>query len=208
MNKLAVSLFALSIISPMAFAEDVNQRESKQSGVFIGVDYYKGDTEIERDFSPGGTLEEEFDIKGYRLKFGVHDENNIRFQGFIKIESLEDDIVALASDGKILGFGADALFTFPVNPSFSPYALVGMSSDYAELDDDGVDYSEDSINGFALKAGLGALFKLNRHVELQAGWDIQYRSWQEMEIDGAFGDANLEQEDTSNSIHIGLNFFF
>jgi hypothetical protein len=139
-----------------------------------------------------------------RLKFGVHDKNNIRFQGYLKIEDFDD-----AFDDKIYGFGADALFTFPVQPTFSPYLLVGISSDWTELDDPGIEYSEDSLNAFALKGGVGALFRLSQKIELQAGFDIQYRSWQEIEVDDPiFGRVDIEQEDVSKTLYLGLNFFF
>ena len=149
-----------------------------------------------------------FDHSGLRLKFGVQDQNNIRFQAYIKIEDLEDDIPILASEGKIYGLGADALFTIPTSSKFTPYFLLGLSSDFAELDDPGIDYSEDTLRSFSLKAGLGGLFKLDKHIELQAGYDVHYRSWQEIEIVDSGRTADVEQHDVSKTFHVGLNFFF
>lgn len=100
------------------------------------------------------------------------------------------------------------MFTFPTSSSFTPYVLVGMSSDFAELDDEGIDYSEDSLSGFSLKTGIGALIKLNKQFEFQTGFDIHYRSWQEIQFVDITGSFDLEQHDVSKTFYAGLNFFF
>jgi opacity protein-like surface antigen len=208
MNKLAIGLVSLFFLSPALYAADDIQTEEKKSGIFIGLDYFDGATEITREITSVATLKRDLDHSGVRLKFGVQDQNNIRFQAYIKIEDLEVNVPVLSSDGKIFGLGADALFTFPTSSNFRPYALLGMSSDFAELDDSGVEYSEDTLRAFSLKAGLGGLFKLNNHIELQAGYDVQYRSWQEIEVIDLSGVTSVEQHDVAKTFHVGLNFFF
>ncbi|MFT6907913.1 MAG: opacity protein-like surface antigen [Oleiphilaceae bacterium] len=207
MNKLAVSFISISLISSAVIAEEPVSAQERNTGVFIGLDVFDGETELTREFS-SSTGKSDIDQSGFRLKFGVQDKNNIRFQGYFKVESLGNDIPALASDGKIYGFGADAMFTFPTSSNFSPYVLIGLSSDFAELDDDGTDYSEDSLSAFALKAGAGGLFKLNKQFEFQIGYDVHYRSWQEIQSVDITGSVDLEQHDVSKIIYVGLNFFF
>lgn len=207
MKKFVLKLIFLCFVCSSIYAADNTVEERKRS-IFLGVDYFDGATEITRDISSAGRSKRDFDHSGVRLKFGVQDLNDIRFQAYIKIEELEDDIPALASSGKIYGFGADALFTFPTSSNFTPYILVGMGSNFAELDDAGVDYSEDILRAFLLRAGLGGLFKLNKHVELQAGYDFHYRSWEDIEFVDPTGTFNIEQHDVSKTYYIGLNFFF
>ena len=200
MKKVVSSLAVLSMISGGVLAEDIVQPQ-KVSEVFVGVDYFQGESEYSIDVTGVFSGEKDFDQKGYRLKLGVHDKNNIRFQGYLKVEDFDD-----AFDEKIYGLGADALFTMPVQPNFKPYLLIGFSSDWTELDDPGIDYSEDSINAFTFKGGVGALFRLNQSLELQAGIDFQYRSWQEIQIVGT--GVDIEQDDKSQTFYLGLNVFF
>tara|TARA_R110001592_G_scaffold140906_2_gene362032 strand:- start:4673 stop:5302 length:630 start_codon:yes stop_codon:yes gene_type:complete len=209
MLKIVVGLLTLllSLSSSALFADEISQAKKSGPKIFIGVDYFDGETNLDRDFSSLGSQELDIDVTGYRLKFGVQIEDNIRVQGFIKIEDLDEEVFALSADGKIYGIGGEAQLMIPVNPNFSPYVLVGLSSDFTELDDPGVDYSEDTINGVALKAGVGALFRFNDYVELQAGWNIQYRTWQDIEFE-SLGTVDLEQEDISQTFLVGLNFFF
>lgn len=209
MFKIVVGLLTLllSLSSSELFADDMPQSQRNGPQVFIGVDYSAGDTELDRDFSSIGSQKLDIDVTSYRLKFGVQVQDNIRVQGFIKVEDLDEEIPAFSSDGKIYGIGGEVQLMLPVNSNFAPYILAGMSSDFTELDDPGVEYSEDFINGAALKAGVGALFRFNDHVELQAGWNIQYRTWQDIEFE-SLGSVDLEQEDISQSFLVGLNFFF
>ena len=201
MKKIISSLAVMSMMSGIALAEEALQPQ-KASEVFIGVDYFKGESEYSVDVTGVFSGDKDFDQKGFRLKLGVHDRNNIRFQGYLKIEDFED-----AFDEKIYGLGADAMFTMPVQPTFKPYLLVGFSSDWSELKDEpGVEYTEDSIRAFTLKGGLGALFRVNQTLEFQAGIDFQYRTWQEIQIVGTTVD--IEQDDSSQTLYLGLNLFF
>jgi hypothetical protein len=204
MNKLAFGLLLLSLLSPSIFAEENIPVEEESSSIFLGVDYFQGESKISADIG-FATFKEEFDQSGFRIKFGVQNENNIRFQGYIKSEDFED-----AFDDKVYGFGADAIFTFPVKPNFRPYFLVGFSSDFTKLDDEGIEYSEDTLNALALKIGVGALFRVNKHIEFQTGYDIQHRTWQDIKvIDSISGrTAEIEQDDKSRTFYAGLNFFF
>ena len=206
MNKLVVSLLSLSLLSPCLLAEESVPVEEKSSKVFVGVDYFKGESELSIDFSGGlsGAAEMDFDQTGYRLKIGFQERENFRFQGYFKIEDFDD-----AFTEKVYGLGADALFIIPTQSNFSPYFLVGFSSDFTELDDEGIEYSEDTLNALALKFGVGALVKINKQVEFQVGYDIQYRTWQDIKVvDPIFGTTDVEQEDKSRTFYAGLNFFF
>lgn len=201
MKKIVSSLAVWSMVSAAVFAEEAVEPQ-KSSEVFIGVDYFQGESDYNVEFSGLGSFDEDFDQTGFRIKLGVHDKNNIRFQGYLKVEDLDEQF-----DEKIYGLGADAMFTFPVQPTFKPYILLGFSSDWTELDDEpGIEYSEDSLNAFALKGGLGVLFRVNQTLELQAGMDFQYRTWQEIKIVGT--GVDIEQDDKSNTLTLGVNLFF
>ena len=206
MKKLAASLLSLSLLSTGLLAEESVAVEEKNSGVFVGVDYFNGESELSFDFSGGlsGSGDMDFDQTGYRLKIGFQERDNFRFQGYFKIEDFDE-----AFDEKVYGFGADALFIIPTESNFSPYFLLGFSSDFTELDDQGIEYSEDTLNALALKFGVGALVKINKKVEFQLGYDIQYRTWQDIKVvSSMFGTADIEQEDKSRTFYAGLNFFF
>ncbi len=209
MNKIAVGLviFSCSLSSSMLLAGELLQSKSSGPKIFFGVDYFDGETNLDRDHSTIGNVDFDIDVTGYRIKLGVQAQENLRVQGFFKVEDLDKEIFALSSDGKIYGIGGEGQLMLPINPNFSPYVLGGISADFAELDDPGVEYSEETINGIALKAGVGALLKFNEHIELQLGWNIQYRTWQDIEFDES-GSIELEQEDISQTYMVGLNFFF
>lgn len=205
MKQLAVSLLSLSLLSTAVFSKEQTVEDERSSGLFVGIDHFQGESELSVDFSGFGSSDEDFDQTGYRIKFGVQDQNNIRFQGYLKIEDFDD-----AFDEKIYGFGADALFTIPTESGLRPFFLLGFSSDYTELDDEGIEYSEDTISAFAFKAGLGALYKLNKNIEIQAGYDIQYRTWQDIKMIDSMSliSTDVELDDQSNTFYAGLNFFF
>lgn len=206
MNKFVVSLLSLSLLSPCLLAEESVSVEEKSSKVFVGVDYFNGESELSVDLSGSlsGSAEMDFDQTGHRLKIGFQERDNFRFQGYFKIEDFDD-----AFTEKVYGLGADALFIIPTESNFNPYFLLGFSSDFTELEDEGIEYSEDTLNALALKIGVGALVKINKQVEFQVGYDIQYRTWQDIKvIHPVFGTVDIEQEDKSRTFYAGLNFFF
>ena len=101
MIKLVSAVLVLALISSGIYAQDIVHQQDKSPGFFVGVDYFSGETEINRDISSNESFERELDHSGFRLKFGVQSKRNIRVQGYIKIEDLEDEIPLLSSNGKI-----------------------------------------------------------------------------------------------------------
>mgnify|MGYP002150045980 CR=1 FL=1 len=208
MKKVIAGMLAFSLLSTAVSAEVVNESQTvtNRTGAYIGLDLFQGETAAEMDISGSftGSAEKDFDQDGFRLKLGKTDQNNTRYQVYFKSEDTDEFF-----DENVYGLGMDVMKAFPLsNNDLQAFILGGVSLDWTELEDDGVDYSEDSLNAFAFKLGLGALYRLNDTIEVVAGYDWQYRSWQEITFVGAGGSVDVKQEDTSKTFYAGLNFYF
>lgn len=208
MKRIFTYVFFLSIISLDVFAQEVIKNESDNSKVFVGVDYFTGESTLSTENSEVAprSYDTDLDQTGIRFKLGVQGDNNIRYQGFIKIEELDE-----VFDETLYGFGADALFTYSKASKLNPFFLVGFSSGFTELSDESVEYTEEMLNALALKIGVGALVKLDKRIELQVGYDYQYRMWEEIkykEKDDELYNNEIDMKDTSQSFYAGINFFF
>ena len=64
----------------------------------------------------------------------------------------------------------------------------------------------------ALKIGLGTSYKINKTFELIAGFDWQYRVWQDIDVidinPPTIYAYTIEQEDISKNLYLGVNIYF
>jgi len=211
MKKITAGLLVLGLFSSVATA-DTNESvtEGTLSKTYLGLDIYQGESNF--DISGGGfSGDKDFDLDGFRLKFGKSSPENIRYQVYFKSEEIDGyDFF----DDNIYGIGMDVIKTIPVGGDrLSLFGLLGAGLDWMELEDDAFsDYNEDSLNAFHVKLGFGATYQINSSIEVISGFDLQFRSWQEIEtihIDNAgIHSDDLEIEDTSTTFYAGLNFYF
>ncbi len=204
-SSLAVATLALSL-SQTALAQDTPSSTSKKPSAFVGVEYYSGESTLDSKLSGDvtGSGEVDFDLTGYKIKFGKEQKNGFRFQAYAFYEDSEDQF-----EEGTYGFGADVIKHFSVGSGIKPFLMLGANVGSTKLEEvDGINYSDDRRSAFAIKAGLGALFQVSSSIELYAGYDIQYRMWQDIEYFAGASEVTLEQDDTSNSLFAGFNFFF
>ena len=216
MKKTTVSALVFCLASTAAAAETElpnNDAQQKDSNIYIGLDFFNGDTEFDSE----GMNKLETDQKGFRFKIGVLVENGIRIEGFFKKEETEENAV-LYSDGfsfeyiqfdkSIFGLGANAIKTFSTTIKVSPFVRIGAGYDWRDVGSSpGIVLTEDSQMGVNINLGLGAIVKVADRIELNGGFDWQYRTWQEIEFVGVDVE-NLEISDTATNFYLGANFFF
>jgi len=210
MKKVAAGLLAFGMFSSIASAESSNGsvETASISKTYLGVDIYQGESNFDLSFD-GFSDDEDFDVDGFRLKFGKSSPENVRYQVYFKSEETDDFF-----DENVYGIGLDVMKTIPVGVDrLSLFGLAGVGLDWTELNDDaGIEYEEDSLNAFHFKLGVGASYQINQSIEVITGFDWQYRSWQDIEFIGldnnGFTTADLEIEDTSITFYAGLNFYF
>lgn len=210
MKKLVVGLLSLGLFTTPVLAEIESQTapeapQTKKSRFYVGVDLFQGDSEFELTSTGDlvGKLEKEFDQDGLRVKLGAELEDNWRVQGYFKREDTD------AFDNDIYGIGVDVIKSFQVTNRFYPFIQAGVSFDWVELEKSPYAYyTEDSLNATALKLGIGARFDVTDSVELMAGYDWQYRKWQDIEVYQYPFIYTIEQEDTSKTLYLGFNVNF
>ncbi len=187
--------------------------QEEKSELYLGLDIFSGTTDYDRDYSgfvPAGVqnVSEDLDQDGFRLKFGAELENNWRIQGYFQAEDLEQ------FDNNVLGIGVDIIKGFELAPKFQLFVLGGMGIHWTELEDkDGVIYDEDYISAVSLKIGTGLMYRFTQTFEVVGGFDLQYRSWAEMDAieinsSGLSAAYTLEQEDISKTFYLGMNIHF
>ena len=218
MNKVLAGLLACSALSTSVLANsdipapqndsssDLTQtNKTDNKGLYVGVEYFNGESSYEASFSDHRIESQDIDVDqdGFRVKFGAQLPNNLRVQGYVKKEEIEDDSNA------IYGFGAEFLKIFAVNNKILPFVKGGVGLDWTDLETDGTVYlSEDEIYGYGLKVGAGAMYKVTNTLELVGGLDLQYRRWQDIEIYQLSRNITIEQNDTSITLYAGVNFHF
>ena len=221
MNNTSITLLTLSLLTTPAFAESqtetpaepqavapVEAVEQQKSRLYVGLDVFNGETSAEIKASVSGftsiSNKKDFDLDGFRLKLGAELENNWRFQGYFKSEDADK-----FTENKIYGLGLDLIKSFHVSDKFSPFILAGIGYDWTKLEDEpNVVLIEDELSAVNLKLGLGAAYKITNSIEVLGGFDWQYRTWQDIELIGAYNSVTFEQKDTSKTLYLGLNVFF
>lgn len=173
--------------------------------VYIGLDYFKGETEqkvtVKGDLI--GSERTELDQDGVRFKWGAILKNSWRIQGSFKNEEVE------YFDNDVYGIGMDVIKGFPVTSHFSPFIQTGVGYDWTELGAvESLIASRNSMKAFTLKLGAGVLYEFADTVEVMAGIDWQYRSWDRVNLSDSISSIKIETEDTAETLYVGLNLLF
>jgi len=212
MKRLLVStLISVSLVAPSLMAESneientnevVTSGAEEKSGLYLGLDYFTGTTNMETTVTGGRIYarDEDLDVDGFRLKLGTESEDGWRVQGYFKSENIEN------SDDNIYGIGVDVIKGFAVTPKFSPFIQAGVGYDWTALEDDGsVVYETDYLAALNFKLGVGAMYKITDTLEILGGFDWQYRNWQDIELTNYSSSSTIDFGDTSTNVYVGLN---
>lgn len=189
-----------------AAPSQTHQHSKAQSTTYLGIDFFAGETDVSQTLSGSISADgdDSFDYSGFRLKLGAQSRDHLRFQGYFAFEEIDEDAFF---DNSIFTMGADVMLTGGNSGGLQPYVLGGVTLGWTTLDDNAlVDYQDDIWRSIGLKLGVGALYSVGDKVELTAGLDWAYRSWQEIKYIGPSGQVTLETEDTATSLLIGLNY--
>lgn len=218
MNRLLAGILVCSALISSVLADthesetqpspdtEISQSEkSNSSGLYVGVEYFLGESSYDVSFSDPRIVSQSTDLDqdGFKVKFGAKLPSDIRIQGYFKNEKLED------TDNRVYGLGAEFLKVFELNSKLLPFIKGGAGYDWTELETDGWAYmEEDTLYAYSLKVGAGAMYKLTDTVELVGGLDLQYRKWQDIDVYYGYRFATIEQNDTSKALYAGINFHF
>jgi len=196
----------------MSFISTALLAEEDTTDFYFGLDVFTGETDYDVDKSgiyplwqPG--RDEDLDQDGFRVKLGARLEDEWRLQGYFQYEDIE------TLNNKIYALGFDVIKGFRVTPKFKPFVLVGVGLHWREAEDElYVRYDDDSFTAVSAKIGVGAAYELNETFELVGGFDLQYRSWADMDVieiqpSNTYA-YTLEQEDVSKTFYIGVNAYF
>ncbi len=207
MRKTFIIIISCLFLSQGVQAElESKSEKSNAPKVFLGLEYFQGDSTLESDLSGAisASLEEDFDLSGFKIKMGKEFKEALRFQAYIAIEDAEDGF-----ENQILILGADVIKRFPINSKISPFLLAGAFAGSTELEDSpGIEYVDDQLHMLGLKIGLGGIFHVNQSFEVVLGADFNYRKWQEIKYIGGGSSVTLEQNDQSNVWYAGFNYHF
>jgi hypothetical protein len=160
-----------------------------QWAVLSGEDSDTGD-----DFSDDGPG------LGIRLGYGF----NERIAAYLALDGIsifpEEGAAALEDERYSLGIvDLGARYHFPAGPSLVPFAeaaLTAQSVTYDLADSD----TDIHARGGGVTLGGGAQYFLGRTVALEAGADVTFCRFSEVEIDGPDGDVTFDLEDTDATI--------
>ena len=170
MKQVTAGVLVFGLCSSIAFAENNNTQveTGSISKTYLGLDVYQGESNFDMSFS-GLSADDDFDLDGFRLKFGKSSPENVRFQAYFKSEETDDFF-----DENVYGIGFDVIKTIPVGGDrLSIFGLAGAGLDWTELkDDDFAEYDDDSLNAFHIKLGFGATYQLNDSIEVITGFDL------------------------------------
>lgn len=218
MNRLLAGIFACSVLSSSVLADThepqphesseaaVSQSEkSNSSGLYVGAEYFNGESSYDLSFSDPRIVSQSVDLDqdGFKVNFGAKLPNNIRIQGYFKNEKLE------GADNRIYGLGAEFLKVFEASSKFFPFIKGGAGYDWTDLETEpGLYLEEETIYGYSLKVGAGAMYQLTDTIELVGGLDLQYRKWQDIDLYYGYRVVTIEQNDTSKKLYVGVNFHF
>jgi len=197
MKKMIIGLGLISLLTgTQAMAEE-------SSELYVGLDYFKSSNTITVD-ALGQSVEGDNDSGGLRLKFGADLEDNWRVQGYLAREVYDQTLFDDTND-ELYELGVEVVKAFAVTPEFLPFVQVGIG--YGVMSVEG--YNESSISELSLKAGLGVMYKVTPKVEVLAGFDYQYRKWQDIEMYvSGFGNQTLETSEKSTRFYFGANYHF
>lgn len=218
MNRLLAGIFACSALTSSVLADtneeqapqspdhDVSQtKDSNSNGLYFGAEYFYGESSYDVSFSDPRIVSQSIDLDqdGIKVKFGAKLPSNIRIQAYFKNEKLE------GADNRIYGLGAEFLKIFEVNSKLLPFIKGGAGYDWTDLETEpGLYLEEETIYGYSLKVGAGAMYQLTDTIELVGGLDLQYRKWQDIDLYYGYRVVTIEQNDTSKKLYVGVNFHF
>jgi hypothetical protein len=192
-SKKAVAGFAMLLITGTLQAK---------SGFYAGADLLTGAASYEVKVS-GEKETVDFSSVGLKTRFGWAQNEMLRYQVYLQGESYNRGV--FADEGDVLGeFGVEAMALFG-HDVWRPYLLGGVGFSWLELDER---FTEDVILGELIKVGGGILFEVTPRLELLAGIDLQYRTWQPIEVNYGAGAETLETMDLSRKFYVGINVRF
>ena len=176
---------------------------NESSDFYVGLDYFKSSNTITVD-ALGQSFEGDNDSAGFRLKFGADLEDNWRVQGYLLREVYDETLFDDTND-ELYEIGVEVVKAFEVTPEFLPFVQVGIGTGAMSVEG----YNESSISEVSLKAGLGVMYKITPEVEVLAGFDYQYKQWQDVELlDVGFNTETLETSEKSTRFYVGANYHF
>jgi len=191
MKKMLLASLALTtLLSTQALAEGSN--------LYVGFDIIQ-DSHTFTFEGNGNSADADLDSAGFKLKIGTVSDNGWRFQGYFENITYDETVFDSTHDS-LSEIGFDVIKGFEITPKFTPFLQGGLG--YGWMDVDG--YSEDSISEFNLKIGLGVAYKIIPAFELIAGADLQFRSWQDIEVLG----TTIETTEANTKLYVGGNFHF
>lgn len=166
--KKIISVLGLSCLSTLAFAAD--------TAYYIGLDTFIGKGEEKVDSSSGNSTEST-DTGGGSINIGYRFEDNDRFEvEFTKVESEFDG----GREEKFEGIDFDWTFAVLAQPSFQPYLEAGFGLyEYKGTSD--VASDNENLGGIAVNFGFGAIYELEKEIELDASYRIKGIGWEETE---------------------------
>jgi len=191
MTKMLLASLALTtLFSTQALAEG--------SDLYVGFDIIQNSHTFTFEGN-GNSSDADLDSSGFKLKIGTVSDNGWRFQGYFENITYEETLFDNTHDS-LSEIGFDVIKGFEITPEFTPFLQGGLG--YGWIDVDG--YSEDSIAEFNLKIGVGVAYKIIPAFELIAGADLQFRSWQDIEVIGTI----IETSESTTKLYVGGNFHF
>jgi len=177
--------------------------QSASSFSYLYGDFFSGSTDIEatgRGYGVSISASDSLDRKGFRLGLGSKAANGIGYDVYFEGEDVED------FDNSVIGFGASIRKVFLAPGEIQPFLKLGVGFGSTELEDgDGITFQDESRQGYVnFFAGLGIEKRINQDVELHAGLDFGYRSWDDVEVTDGYATVTVEQDDKPRSLYIGL----
>lgn len=194
---------ALTLTTTTALAESpkpTNELFSKNS-FYIGLGKISGSGDEEFSFD-SSSESYDMDISATPIKFGIILPNG-RFEiSYTEIDAeFKDDF----PDETFSGFDLDYLFMFSKEQKLSPYILVGLGFyNYEGLQ---VSYSGETedLDGIAFNLGAGLTYSLSKNIEIEAGYNYKYISWDEIDV-GSYDNVEISEDMTG--LYLGINIGF
>jgi len=168
------------IVASLLFAT-TNVLAVDAKNFYVGMGMVSGSGEFSADFGSA-----DYDSSSLPLKIGYMTKSDNRVE--FSLDSSEHEFRGYTGD--VSGWNLDWNFTYPehkLGDVVTPYWTIGFGS---------YDF-EDEVKGNSINYGIGALYDINKNIEVEASYKFKTISWDE---------DNADSKETA--MYLGLNYKF
>ena len=197
MKKILLSLSTLALLGTTTLNAEL----------LMGVEYNVMSSMTGTEtYETGGSSEYDFTYQPIKFKVGFGSPESIYLYGYF--QSAEQEYDAGGSSESISEFGLDLVVQMDVGVKHvKPFIEIGAGAgryvpENIIVDEDGYYDDDNEIFSVILKAGAGVSYYVTPKIELLAGVEYKYASW-----DDSMYNNMATKEDTGVNVFVGINLW-